>query len=123
MLNIRNGLTLGAAIEAPLRGLARAERELGIVSRIIVCALRNLAPAVSLQMAQLAAEYREQGVVGFDLAGGEQGHPACAHEAAFEHAAQHELACTCHAGEGEGPIRSGRRCTCAAPSVWAMRRG
>lgn len=103
ILNVRNGLTLGAAVEAPLRGLARAERELGIVARTIVCALRTLAPAVSLQMAQLAAEYRSQGVVGFDLAGAERGHPAADHEAAFQHAIAHGLACTCHAGEGWGP--------------------
>lgn len=103
ILNVRNGLTLGAAIEAPRRGLARAERELGIVSRTIVCALRTLPPDVSLQMAQLAAEYRSHGVVGFDLAGPERGHPAADHEAAFQHAIAHGLACTCHAGEGWGP--------------------
>jgi adenosine deaminase len=103
LLNVRNGLTLGAAIEAPLRGLDRAQREHGIVSRVIVCALRSLAPDVSMQMARLAAEYRTAGVVGFDLAGPERGHPAADHEAAFEHAIAHGIACTCHAGEGWGP--------------------
>jgi adenosine deaminase len=103
LLNVRNGLTLGEAIEAPLRGLERAQREYGIVSRIIVCALRTLAPDVSMQMARLAAEFRTHGVVGFDLAGPERGHPAADHEAAFEHAIAHGIACTCHAGEGWGP--------------------
>jgi len=42
-------------------------------------------------------------VVGFDLAGGEAGHPASAHRAAFMHARQHGMFCTCHAGEGAGP--------------------
>jgi len=41
--------------------------------------------------------------VAFDLAGAERGHPAGDHRAAFEHAARHGLACTCHAGEGDGP--------------------
>jgi adenosine deaminase len=103
LLNVRNGLTLGAAIEAPLRGLERAQREYGIVARVIVCALRTLAPDVSMQMARLAAEYRPHGVVGFDLAGPERGHPAADHEGAFQHAIAHGLACTCHAGEGWGP--------------------
>ncbi|MGH7710727.1 MAG: adenosine deaminase [Gemmatimonadaceae bacterium] len=103
ILNVRNGLTLGEAIEAPLRGLARAERTHGVVARTIVCALRTLAPDVSMQMARLAAEYRGHGVVGFDLAGAERGHPAADHEAAFQHAIAHGLACTCHAGEGWGP--------------------
>ncbi|MGQ0641370.1 MAG: adenosine deaminase [Gemmatimonadaceae bacterium] len=103
LLNVRNGLTLGEAIEAPLRGFARAEHEHGIVSRVIVCALRTLAPDVSMQMARLAAEYRQHGVVGFDLAGPERGYPAADHEGAFQHAIAHGLACTCHAGEGWGP--------------------
>src|SRR5262245_37387266 len=36
VLNVRNGLTLGAAVEAPLRGLARAEREAGAIGRVII---------------------------------------------------------------------------------------
>ncbi len=39
----------------------------------------------------------------FDLAGAERGHPARDHRAAFEYAAAHGMACTCHAGEGDGP--------------------
>ncbi|MGQ0539389.1 MAG: adenosine deaminase, partial [Gemmatimonadaceae bacterium] len=103
VLNVRNGLTLGAAVEAPLRGLARAQSEYGIVSRVIICALRTLAPEISMQMARLAAEFRPHGVVGFDLAGAERGHPAADHEGAFQHAIAHGLSCTCHAGEGWGP--------------------
>ncbi len=103
ILNVRNGLTLGEAIEAPLRGLARAERTHGVVARTIVCALRTLAPEVSMQMAHLAVEYRSRGVAGFDLAGAERGHPAADHQAAFQYAIEHGLACTCHAGEGWGP--------------------
>ena len=101
-LNQRRGLDLGATIEAPLRGLARAERETGIVARTIVTALRGNSPAESQRMAQLAAEYRSRGVVGFDLAGGELGFPASAHEQAFQLAREHDMACTCHAGEGDG---------------------
>src|SRR5205085_6923827 len=39
--------------------------------------------------------------VGFDLAGGERGNPASRHAAAFQLARDHDLACTCHAGEGD----------------------
>ncbi|HVB30785.1 MAG TPA: adenosine deaminase [Gemmatimonadaceae bacterium] len=103
ILNVRHGLALGDAVEAPLRGLARAERELGIVGRVIICAIRSMAPDVSLELAELAVAYRAQGVVGFDLAGGEAGHSAALHERAFRYAHAHDLACTCHAGEGDGP--------------------
>ncbi|MEO6528164.1 MAG: adenosine deaminase [Gemmatimonadaceae bacterium] len=103
VLNLAEGLSLEQTVEAPLRGLARAEREYGVVGRVIVCAIRNMVPAVSHELAELAVAYRHRGVVGFDLAGGESGFPARAHVAAFEYARSHDLACTCHAGEGDGP--------------------
>ena len=102
VLNVREGLSLEQAVEAPLRGLARAEREHGIIARVIVTAIRNMSPGVSQELAELAVAYRHRGVVGFDLAGGEMGHPARLHARAFEYARCHDLACTCHAGEGDG---------------------
>jgi adenosine deaminase len=103
ILNTAGGLSLGAAVEAPLRGLERAEREQGIVGRVIVCAIRNMAKDIALELARLAVAYRGRGVVAFDLAGGERGNPAATHARAFEFARTHDLPCTCHAGEGDGP--------------------
>ena len=102
VLNARGGLSLGEAVEAPLRGLARAERDLGVMGRVLVCGIRNMAPSVSLELAELAVAFKGRGVVGFDLAGGEAGNPAAAHADAFRYARQHDLPCTCHAGEGDG---------------------
>ena len=115
VLNVRGGLSLGESVEAPLRGLARAERDHGIVGRVIVCSLRHLPPEVSLELAQLAVAYRRSGVVGFDLAGGEAGNPASRHAAAFRHAHDNDLPCTCHAGEGDGPgsVRDAVHACCA----------
>ncbi len=107
ILNLQGGLSLGEAVEAPLRGLARAERDHDVTARVIVCALRHLPPETSMALAQLAVDHRSGGVVGFDLAGGEAGHPASTHADAFALARTHGLACTCHAGEGDG-----------ADSVW-----
>ena len=102
VLNTRHDLSLGETVEAPLRGIARAQRDHGIVSRLIICALRNLSPGISLELARLAVSYKDRGVAGFDLAGGERGHPASVHAEAFTYARDHGLACTCHAGEGAG---------------------
>jgi adenosine deaminase len=102
ILNVVRGLTLVQAIEAPLRGLRRAEKELGVIGRFIVCALRNFTPEDSLAMAQLAVEFKNEGVVAFDLAGGEKGNPAARHVEAFRYAREHNLAVTVHAGEGDG---------------------
>ena len=102
VLNVREGLSLEQAVEASLRGLLRAEQDHGVIGRVIVCAIRNMAPEVSRELAELAVAFRHRGVVGFDLAGGEAGHPASVHVEAFEYARKHDLACTCHAGEGDG---------------------
>lgn len=102
-LNTLAGLEPGAVLEASLRGVQRAERERDITARVIVCSLRHYDPALSLELAKLAVAYRDRGVVGFDLAGGEANNPASRHAAAFEWCREHGLACTCHAGEGDGP--------------------
>jgi len=103
VLNSRHDLSLGDTVDAPLRGLERARQDHGIIGRLIICALRNLPPGISMELAHLAVDYKDRGVVGFDLAGGERGHPAGVHAAAFAYAQDHGLACTCHAGEGDGP--------------------
>ena len=101
-LNTLRGLSIEEAVEAPLRGIQRAQREADITARVIVCSLRHYDPSVSLELAKLAVAYSNRGVVGFDLAGGEIGNPASRHAAAFEYCQEHGLACTCHAGEGDG---------------------
>ncbi len=99
----RPALTLAQAIEAPLAGIKRGEAETGSKVGVIVCGIRTRPPAESLELARAAVEYRSAGVVGFDLAGAERGFPARDHAGAFAYAAQHDMACTCHAGEGDGP--------------------
>jgi len=106
MLNVQGGLAEHEAVEAVLRGLARAEGDHGILARVIVTAMRGMPPEKSLEMARLAVAYRHNGVAGFDLAGGEFGNPASAHAGAFEYARSHDLACTCHAG-GTDQAREG----------------
>ncbi len=96
-------LSLTQAVEAPLAGIRRGEAETGTMARLIVCGLRTLDPSVSLDMARAAVDYKGDGVVAFDLAGSEFGHPAVDHAPAFEFALGHDLPCTCHAGEGDGP--------------------
>lgn len=95
-------VSLAEAIEAPLRGIKRGEAETGTIARLIVCGLRTLSPSVSLELAHAAVDYKDEGVVAFDLAGAERGHPARAHRAAFAFAGANGLRLTCHAGEGAG---------------------
>jgi len=101
-LNTHGGMPLDEVMDATLRGLARGERECGTIARFIVCSLRHWEPRVSREMAELAVSYKDRGVVAFDLAGGEAGHPASDHADAFLFARAHDLNVTCHAGEGAG---------------------
>jgi adenosine deaminase len=103
VLNVRGGLTTADVVDAVLAGLGHAETTLGIVGRVIICSLRHLPPSVSMELAELAVAYRNRGVVAFDLAGGERGNPAAAHAEAFAYVRRHDMACTVHAGEGDGP--------------------
>jgi adenosine deaminase len=103
MLHTRLGLRLTSVVEAVLAGLREAHEDWGIESNVIVCGIRNISPESSLEMAELAVAYKGRGVVGFDLAGGEDGHPAKHHKAAFQLVRDNNINCTIHAGEAFGP--------------------
>ena len=102
-LSRRQGLSMERALEAELAGLARGERDFGVVTRVINCSLRHYDPAISVDIARLSVAYRDRGVVAFDLAGGEAGRPCGAHRAAFDLALEGRLGITVHAGEAAGP--------------------
>jgi adenosine deaminase len=101
-LSLTRGLTLDETIEAEARGLARGERDYGVIARIINCSLRHYDPALSVEIAERSVAFRDRGVVAFDLAGGEAGRPAPVHKAAFDVAAGGYLGITVHAGEAAG---------------------
>lgn len=101
-LNTHEGLQAHEALEAALAGFERAEGEYGIRTRVIVCALRTLPAASSMEMVELAVAYRGRGVCAFDLAGAEAGYPVKDHLAAFRRATASCLPITVHAGEGYG---------------------
>lgn len=103
MLHTRGGLKLIAVVEAVLGGLRAAREAFGIECNVIICGIRNISPEHSLEMAQLAVAYKGRGVVGFDLAGAENDHPAKHHKAAFQLVRDNNINCTIHAGEAYGP--------------------
>ncbi|HEX6306719.1 MAG TPA: adenosine deaminase [Longimicrobiales bacterium] len=102
-LNTRGGMSNQEVVEAALSGLRRAEADHEIMTAVIVCGLRNLPLATSIDMATLAVAFRDRGVVAFDLAGAERGNPPIDHQPAFQIAADANMAITIHAGEAFGP--------------------
>ncbi|WP_084265865.1 adenosine deaminase [Actinomadura macra] len=104
-LHLRAGLTLEQVVEAVLDGFALGRREFGIRVGTLLTANRD--QARSTEIAELAVRYRDDGVVGFDIAGAEAGYPPIKHLDAFEYLQRENAHFTIHAGEGFG-----------LPSIW-----
>ena len=102
ILCTRAGMPLTEAVDAPLRGMRRAEQEFGVKAALIICGIRNMSPEVSLELANLTVAYKGHGVVAFDLAGAEYNFPAKKHKEAFYTVIDHNMATTVHAGEAYG---------------------
>jgi adenosine deaminase len=102
ILHTREGLPLTEAVEAPLRGLRRAEEAFGIRTALIICGIRNMEPATSRDLADLTVAFKNRGVVAFDLAGAEYNYPAKKHKDAFFTVLNKNMAATIHAGEAYG---------------------
>jgi len=103
LLHQRNGLRLTTVVEAVLRGLRAAKRELGIRYGVILCGIRSMTPETSIRIAELCVAFKNRGVVGFDLAGAEMNNPAKLHRQAFQLVIDNNINCTAHAGEAFGP--------------------
>jgi adenosine deaminase len=100
VFHTEKGLSHQQVVAAVLKGMARGRHDFGIQSGLIICAMRNM--NVSLEMAELAVDFRARGVVGFDLAGEEGGFPPKKHVDAFHYIQRENFNITIHAGEGFG---------------------
>jgi len=101
-LHLQKGLKLKQVMDAILRGKRQAEEQFKIKSNIIVCGLRTIDESKNIALAQLAADYKNKGVVAFDLAGAEYGNSGKKHIKSFEIAIKNNLCRTVHAGEADG---------------------
>ncbi|MCI0384671.1 adenosine deaminase [Streptomyces sp. CNQ085] len=108
--HLEAGLKLGEVVEAVNEGFREGERrarEAGYRIRVGVLLTAMRHAARSLEIAELANQYRDAGVVGFDIAGAEAGHPPTRHLDAFEYLKRENNHFTIHAGEAFG-----------LPSIW-----
>jgi adenosine deaminase len=102
-----DGLRLEQVVDAVSAGFEAGMAASGgrIVARQLLTAMRH--KARSMEIAELAVAYRDDGVVGFDIAGAEAGYPPTRHLDAFEYLQRENAHFTIHAGEGFG-----------LPSIW-----
>lgn len=108
--HLDGGLTLPEVVRAALDGFALGVKEAAneghrIVVRTILSAMRQA--ALSETIAQLAIDFRDEGVCGFDIAGPEDGFPPTKHLRAFHLIQREDFHLTIHAGEAFG-----------LPSIW-----
>jgi adenosine deaminase len=94
------GLHWDDVVSAVLKGLERGSKDFGVRYGVIICAMRNM--KLSQEMAELAVDFRDRGVVGFDLAGEEGGFPPKKHIDAFHYIQRSNFNITIHAGEAFG---------------------
>ncbi|GIJ77296.1 adenosine deaminase [Micromonospora phaseoli] len=108
--HLEQDLTLDEVVEAVLAGFVEGSAlaaEAGTPIRVgtLLTAMRHAAR--SQEIAELAVRHRDQGVVGFDIAGAEAGFPPTRHLDAFEYLQRENFHFTIHAGEAFG-----------LPSIW-----
>ena len=99
-LHLRGGLPLEEVVEAVLEGFRRGSTRRAIEVRTLLVAMRD--GHRSTEVAGLVTRYLDDGVVGFDIAGPEAGHPAAEHLAAFDRMHRSRGHVTIHAGEAAG---------------------
>ncbi|MHB2020938.1 MAG: adenosine deaminase [Candidatus Xenobia bacterium] len=100
VLHTGKGLHWEEVVAAVLAGLERGKKDFGVHYGLLICAMRNM--QLSLEMAELAVDFRDRGVVGLDLAGEEGGYPPKKHVEAFEYIQRENFNITIHAGEAFG---------------------
>ena len=108
--HLEAGLSLTEVVETVEQGLRAGEQRAAAAGRPIrvgtlLTAMRHAAR--SMEIAELVVDYRDRGVVGFDIAGAEAGFPPSRHLDAFEYLRRENAHFTIHAGEGFG-----------LPSIW-----
>jgi adenosine deaminase len=94
------GLYLEDTVRAVLEGLEKGKKDFGVGYGVILCGMRNMKN--TLEIAELAVNFRNDGVVGFDLAGEEGGYPPKKHLEAFQFIQRSNFNITIHAGEAFG---------------------
>ena len=103
--HLKRGMTLDEVVDAVQDGLEQGMEEVDskggfIRTGQLVTAMRHADRG--LEIAELAVRHRDNGVVGFDIAGAEKGFLPSRHKIAFDYLASELFPVTVHAGEGDG---------------------
>ncbi|WP_374471162.1 adenosine deaminase [Phenylobacterium sp.] len=95
------GVPFSVVADGLLAGMAQAERELGITSKLILCYLRHLDEDAAFATLRQAEPYLDR-IAGVGLDSSEVGHPPSKFARVFQASRERGLKLVAHAGE-EGP--------------------
>lgn len=93
------GLDLEETTKAAVRGMEKASKKFGMPVGLIMIVERQMGVEKAWEVEELAAKYRDQGVVALDLANNEYDFPPGPYKEVFQKAKQDGLKVTVHAGE------------------------
>ena len=96
------GLSYEAHLEGIVQGIDDAERDHGVVGRLIVTCVRHFGPAQAMKVADQVCGSPHPYVVGFGMGGNELVHTFKDFQPAFDRVHTAGLPCTVHAGEWAG---------------------
>ncbi len=94
-----DGFALNDVMDWVIEGTKNGQDEHQITTRLIASINRHESLDLAAQVASLALERRDSGIVGLDLAGDENGYPSKPFEPIFREAREGGLNITVHAGE------------------------
>ena len=97
------GMSYDDMLTGCVQGIDDAERDFGIVGRLIISCVRHLGPEQAVIVAQQLADNPHPYIVGFGMGGNESMFSQADFAPAFNVAAQAGYPCTTHAGEVLGP--------------------
>lgn len=87
-------------VEGALDGIKMASRDFNMYTGLIICGIRTDLDSVK-KAAEIAVNYMDDGVVGFDLAGKENGYPPSLFQKVIKPILHNFLPVTIHAGEDD----------------------
>ncbi len=112
-LSTDKGLTILGSVEAVLSGLERAQKDFGVLAKLLVCGLKQTDPAQTKAIFSAIADLAPKGLVGFDFAGNEVDYPTESLQELIQFTQSLGYPMTFHAGE----------CGCVANVVQALELG
>ncbi|MBN2618567.1 MAG: adenosine deaminase [Spirochaetales bacterium] len=100
--HMKEGLSDSEVVQSILKGIDKGITKYKIKVKLLLCAMRHLPEEENFFLIDLAQKFKDEGVVGLDLAGNEKDYPVNLFSNFFKKAKELNIPFTIHAGEATG---------------------